>query len=93
MASPWTDDARPKSLNSLGEQFVDGEAVLVNAHGGEIMVLNTCAAMLWKLLDGEQDVAALVATVCAEFDVDEAQARSDVQAFLSSLADHGALER
>jgi len=84
---PW----RPKTRNGLAERVIDGEAVIVNAHGGEILVLNEVGAEVWQMLDGEHDVDAIVAHVVQSFDVDEAQARADVVEFLESLRRHGAL--
>jgi GeoRSP system PqqD family protein len=84
---------RPKSRDGLAERVIDGEAVIVNAHGGEILVLNEVGAEIWHLLDGQHDVDAIVAHVLASFEVDEGTARADVREFLDSLATRGALRR
>ena len=91
MSPTFDDSARPRSRPGLGEQLIDGEAVIVNAHGGEILVLNECGAFLWQRLDGEHDVAALIGAVQEEFEVDEPTAAGDVREFLSALAERGAL--
>ena len=86
------DDFRPVARQGLGERIVDGELLLVNAEGGEILVLNECGVLIWQQLDGEHDVAALVGRVAETFDVDEPTARGDVEEFLASLAARGILE-
>ncbi len=88
----FDDTQRPKALDGLAHQEVEGQAVIVNAHGGEILVLNESGAFLWTLLDGEHDVASLRARLTDDFEVDEEQARQDVDEFLSALQERGALE-
>jgi hypothetical protein len=86
-----SDTYRPRPRSGLAERIIDGEALLVNAEGGEILVLNECGAFLWQRLDGERTVAQLVEATCEEYEVDEPQARRDVQAFLEALRARGAL--
>lgn len=91
MSISFDDAARPRSLPGLGEQLIDGEAVIVNAQGGEILVLNECGALIWQLLDGEHSVAGMVAAVREAFDVEESTAAADVREFLATLEARGAL--
>lgn len=81
----WDDAARPRTRRGLAERIIDGEALIVNAEGGEILVLNEVGAFVWPLLDGKNDVRSIVVRLLDEFDVDPATARADVEAFLSSL--------
>lgn len=92
MSTSFEDSSRPRSRPGLGEQIIDGEAVIVNAQGGEILVLNECGAFIWQRLDGESDVASLVSAVQEEFEVDAATAAADVRAFLEALSERNALE-
>lgn len=48
--------------------------------------LSDVAAFVWNHLDGAADISDLVGMVVAEYEVDEATARADVQRFLDSLA-------
>ena len=86
------DDFCPVAREGLGERVVEGEMLLVNAEGGEILVLNECGVLIWQLLDGVNDMATLVGRVTEAFDVDEPTARSDVEEFLASLATRGILD-
>ena len=87
----WDDAALPRTRPGLAERIIDGEALIVNAEGGEILVLNEVGAFVWTLLDGSHAVSAIVDGVLAEFDVDPATARNDVEAFLESLQQRNAL--
>jgi hypothetical protein len=87
----WQDSDRPRARPDIGERIIEGEALLVDADGGQILVLNEVGAFTWQLLDGAHDVAAVVTRVLDEFDVDAATARVDVLAFLTALHERGAL--
>jgi hypothetical protein len=87
----WDDAATPRTRPGLAERIIDGEALIVNAEGGEILVLNEVGAFLWTRLDGRHPVSELVDDLLGEFDVDPATARNDVEAFLTSLQQRNAL--
>ena len=59
---------------------------------GMISVTET-GALLWQQLQQECTLDGLVAAILAEYDVDEATARQDVQAFLEQLAGLELLQR
>lgn len=90
--SPPHDTSRPKARPGIAERIIDGEALLVNAEGGEILVLNECGALVWQLCDGAHDVPSLVAAVCGRHEVEPETATADVVAFLEELRRRGALE-
>ena len=50
--------------------------------------LNETGAFLWKLLETETNEDAMVAALLAEYDVDEAAARTHVVAFVNKLKEH-----
>ena len=90
--NPPADDSRPKAKPGLAERIIDGEALIVNAEGGEILVLNECGALVWQLLDGSHAVGDIVKRVSDEFEVGEDEARTDVLDFLGQLRERGALD-
>lgn len=57
-----------------------------------IIKLNGTAAFLWKLLQNDCAAHELVAALLNEFDIDEATAARDVDAFLESLKQNHLLE-
>ena len=78
-------------------QNVGGENLLVPL-GDQVMdlngliTLNDTAACVWELLAEDCTVDELAAAVAAQFEVDEATARADVQVFLDEIGQLGLLE-
>jgi len=63
-----------------------GTSVLFS--GGSMLSLNLLGTEIWKLCDG-RSVDDLVAELLPLFEVEEAQLRVDIRAFLSELAEKG----
>lgn len=71
-------------------------------HGGEVVVrddarsmsytLNHSAAILWMTIADGVEIPDLITMLCAEYDVDPATARTDVERFVAALDDYGLLE-
>ena len=56
-----------------------------------MVTVNEVGVLLWKMLQEEVTFEDLVKGVLAEYDVDEATARADIQAFLDKLIENGIL--
>lgn len=56
-----------------------------NVSFNSIISLNDTGAFLWQLLTEDTDEDALVKAMLAEYDVDEATARADVQEFVGTM--------
>ena len=74
---------------------VAGQTVVLPT-GGELdlnmmITLNGTGAFLWERLAEETNEEALCAALLAEYDVDEATAKSAVAAFVKKLNDNGFL--
>lgn len=84
------------SENFILREILD-ESILVPV-GEAAMRLNGMASMneigcfIFKALDQEQTEEQLVQKILAEYDVDEATARADLNEFLDQLRSIGALE-
>jgi len=63
----------------------------VGEEGGLVVVPGRAAIKVFAMLDGSHSVEAIVAAVTEEFDVDGAQASTDVHAFLAVLSENGLL--
>ena len=50
-----------------------------------ILRLNATAAFLWELCAEKTTIDALTASLCANYDIEPAQARSDVAAFIEQM--------
>lgn len=74
---------------------VGGQIVVLPTEGdvdlNMMIKLNGTGAFLWERLQEETDEDALVAALLAEYEVDEATARSCVQRFVGKLSDNGLL--
>ena len=57
----------------------------------EVKVLNPVGIAVFSRLDGTKDVDALAAAIAEEFEIELAQAREDVIAFLTELQREGML--
>ena len=66
-------------------QEAHGQTVLLRLEDGGYYALDEVGAMIWELCDGQRDVAAIVAELCAEFDAPEAIVRADVLEFTDDL--------
>ena len=74
---------------------VAGQTVVLPV-GGDLdlnmmITLNETGAFLWKQLEKENDEAGLVAALLAEYDVDEATAKTAVEGFVAKLNENGFL--
>lgn len=69
-------------------EVVDGQAVLVDADGREMITLNPVGTLIWQALDGESDSAALAERLLPQLEgVTSDQLQNDVAAFLRELLD------
>jgi hypothetical protein len=68
-------------------QEVEGEMVLLDLEGERYYVLDDIGTRCWQLLNEHGDVEKIVASMLAEFDVDEATLRSDIDALLGRLSE------
>ncbi len=77
---------------ALDWRIVGGEVVILDGSESRYLSVNETGATLWPLLADGATRAALIAALLGEFDVTEAQADTDVDAFIGSLRDLGLLE-
>ena len=55
----------------------------------EVKVLNPVGTKIYSMLDGKHTLDEIAGAVVEDFDVSQEQARTDVQNFVSLLADEG----
>jgi hypothetical protein len=84
--------SRPRRNPDAAYKIVDEEA-LIALPGDKAAhhVLNSVGAFIWELLDGENDMDVICRRITAEFDVEEDEARADLEDFLRTLRDKGML--
>lgn len=64
---------------------MDGETVMMSLERGEYFGLGGIGGYLWEQLAAPRTLDQLVDAVCAEFEVDQARCRADLEAFLAEL--------
>jgi hypothetical protein len=69
----------------------DGEAAVLCPDDSTLNTLNAVGTLIWESADGKTAVSAIVARICAEFDVDAEQAERDTMAFIAKLRERGLL--
>lgn len=67
-------------------RVIDGEAILISAEDSMLHSLDEVGTRIWEMADGAATVGSIIQTICAEFEVDEAQAETDVLEFVTNLA-------
>jgi hypothetical protein len=82
-----------KRSSDVTFEVVDGQAVLIDRQGRELLTLNAVGTVVWQALDGTTDQKGIVRTLAAEFpDVKSVEIEMDVRAFISELGSSGLLE-
>ena len=74
-----------KDPATYAETRIDDEIVIMNLASGDFFSLQDSAAVIWDLLDGSRDRAAVLAALGDEFDVAEAALTRDLDTFLGEL--------
>jgi hypothetical protein len=67
---------------------LDGEIVLLDLRSSMYFTLNSTGKLLWDLLAQPSTTQVLVASIIDAYGVSDAQAASDVEAFVVALAEH-----
>lgn len=71
----------------ISTRTIGDETIVLNLVSSRYFSVTGIGTRLVELLGCDTDVDALVDTVLAEYDVDDATARCDVEAFLARLRD------
>jgi hypothetical protein len=71
-------------------EVIDGQALLVDTNGAELVTLNQVGSMVWENLDGSVDAGALVARLHGRLvGVTREALEADIVAFLHELRSLG----
>jgi hypothetical protein len=77
--------------NILAQEVAD-ELILLDVVDGGYYGLNPVGARIWRVLAEGRSAAEVLATLLAEYNVDEPHARQDLLALLTDLSARGLLE-
>jgi hypothetical protein len=94
MAGIVVGTAVVERASDVVQRTVAGEAFLVPVRGRladlqELFVLNEVGSWIWERLDGRTSQEAITESLTAEFGVEAAQARRDLEEFLEQLVSAG----
>jgi hypothetical protein len=71
---------------------IGGELMIMSGRDSTLYSLNETAALLWDAADGATTLEHIVRErICAEFDVEPAEALADAEEVARDLASHGIL--
>jgi hypothetical protein len=70
---------------------VGEELVMMSAAKGNYIGLSSVGARIWELIETPQTVESLCDRLLAEYEVDPATCRAEVDAFLTTLGQHNAI--
>ena len=76
----------------LVEELPDGDVVLLNLENEQYFGFDAIGARMWTVLTSSPTIDAAVELLLAEFEVDEATLRADIERFVDDLADRGLVE-
>jgi hypothetical protein len=85
-----TDDVRFVRNQDLVSRKIEGELIIVPIRRGvgdlnSLYTLNPVGCVLWDFMTEGHTVSEMVDRVCDEFEVTQAQAQADIEAFLDSM--------
>ena len=96
MTANGTLEARLERRAKLAHEVEEtGEVVVFDESGNRLLMLNQVGAAVWLLIDGRRtgrDIAALIVDALPNGGVELGRVEHDVQAFVSSLVEHGVVE-
>jgi hypothetical protein len=81
-----------KVTDGLTEREVEGELVLLQSDTGNVHQLNHVAACVWRHLEEDAGIEALIDHVTGQFAIDRETAQSDINKLLDDLAALGLIE-
>jgi len=89
--------ARFRRKERVTGREIAGESFLIPICGkpvdlDNIFVLNPLAGFIWERLDGEHDLAAIVAAIVGNFEVSSEQAGADAAEFIGQLLQNDLVE-
>ena len=82
---------RPKRSEAMSGRDLGDEYLFYDASGDSVHVLNGTAREIYLLCDGSRSVADLVRAIVERYEVEESEARKDIETVLNELSALGLL--
>lgn len=77
---------------ATASRSIDGRTYVLSLDDRQVHALNDTAAVIWESIGEGRSIDDLVRAVREVFEVDENEARADVEAFVADLAKLGLIE-
>ena len=75
---------RPNS-DEVAAKVIDGEAIIINLTTGVYYSMDSLGGRIWSLIEANQDIDTIVATIGAEYEVTPERCRADVASLARQL--------
>jgi hypothetical protein len=76
----------------IAARMLGGEMMIMSARDSNLFTLNDVGTAIWQAADGATPLEEIVEQkICAEFEVEPAEALKDAKSFVRELAQHGIL--
>jgi hypothetical protein len=86
-------DAAPRRAAGTSYEVIDGEAVVIDPDGQELVTLNAVGTLVWEHLDGRRGIDELVDVLLSQLDgVSREELDRDVRDYLDELRSAGLVE-
>jgi hypothetical protein len=79
------DSRRPRKAERLLERELDEEIVVLSPEGNVLHSFEGSARFIWRLIDGNRTIDAILDAVTEEYQVEPATARTDLEIFLEEI--------
>jgi len=85
--------SRPRSKSGVAEEWLDEEVFLYDQGNGDLVqCLNSGAALIWVLCDGNRDVEGIAGEIATTFDLHRHEVLAQVQETVAQFELMGLLE-
>jgi hypothetical protein len=92
MAAHGTDEVHRLRTDRVTWREVDGEIIVLDRPSASYFAINDSAARLWRMLVDGATTRRLVSELVDSYGIEEAQASSDADAFLTMCRESDLLE-
>ena len=90
--SHFTHDTPMVRHPELVAAEMDGDLVMMSIERGEYYGVGGVGPRVWELLEEPISIDGLTATICSEFEVEEARCREDVTQFVTQMSEMGLIQ-
>jgi hypothetical protein len=84
----------PQRETRLSYRTIGDETIILDSKiNKQVHQLNEVGSFVWNLCDGKNNVEQICESICHEYDVQPAEAKSDIENLLRQFIEKGLLEK